>query len=68
MFLYPTDYLVSFQVTDDTILEGDPDDQALICLAIVTEHIDREATIEGFIQISDPGQTQGVDSKLNFSC
>jgi hypothetical protein len=52
---------VSFLLRDGTILEGDPDDLATICLEITTpkDNVDRYA--EGNITISDIGNA-GIDS------
>ncbi len=56
---------MTFEVIEGTILEGDPDSVAMICLGISpdtpSENIDRVA--EGFIEITDAGNTVGVDSK-----
>lgn len=44
---------MSFELLDDTIMEGDPDDVALICLRIVDARREFPRDALGYITISD---------------
>lgn len=58
-FICTPDAIVSFTVTEGTILEGDSSDFAEICLDIVDSVLER--TVQGSISISDIGNA-GIDS------
>lgn len=54
-------YSVTFELVDGTILEGDPNDVALIRLRIPAAENDIDRDAEGSIMISDIGNA-GIDS------
>ena len=55
---------VSFRIIDDIILEGNPEDNALICINQVTPSEQVVRTIDGNILVSDIGNA--VESKEHF--